>query len=358
VATKRLPSLDGVRALSIGLVLVGHTVPYSARHLTGDLANLGVRCFFVLSGFLITTLLLQEFEDSGSISLRNFYARRTLRIFPASYAFLLIIFVLEKLSVVPDVSASSWIHALTYTTDYAHTGTLDWTLGHLWSLAVEEQFYLIWPLAIALLRPRKALLAAAMVVLFVPLVRWTTWRFFPEHAEAIKWQFHTVCDALATGCLLAGVRGAIGSTPIYRRLLRPPALGIVALGILTVNWLSVGRPQFSNLLGQTVMNLGIAFCIDYVLRKPDGSVGRVLNLGAIAYVGTLSYSMYLWQQIFFLNPKWTHTILTIPLSVTGTLVAAWLSYTLIERPFLSMRGRFAPSRGRSPKEIPVSFSNP
>ena len=104
-----------------------------------------MRCFFVLSGFLITTLLLKEFDSNGSISLKKFYARRTLRIFPAFYFFLLVLFVADRLGLVPRIDGSSWIHALTYTMDYVGLKDRPWNLGHIWSLAVEEQFYLLWP---------------------------------------------------------------------------------------------------------------------------------------------------------------------------------------------------------------------
>src|SRR5215471_17960142 len=103
---RRLPSLDGFRAISIGLVLFGHEFSPAMRPYGGDVANLGVRCFFVLSGFLVTTLLLREHEETGSISLRRFYARRTLRIFPAFYTFLLVMFVLSRLGLVPEIDRS------------------------------------------------------------------------------------------------------------------------------------------------------------------------------------------------------------------------------------------------------------
>lgn len=338
---RRMPSLDGVRAISIALVLLGHELHFSASRRFGDLANLGVRCFFVLSGFLITTLLLEEFRENGTISLRNFYARRTLRIFPASYAFLLAVFVLERFAVVPPISASSWIHAVTYTMDYQSLRDRAWDLGHLWSLAVEEQFYLLWPTVLVLLRPRKALWSAFAVILLVPVVRLMTWRFFPSHANDMKWQFHTVCDALATGCLLAGVRDVAWALPAYRRLLGSAAFALVPLGVLIVNWGIVGRPRLNYLVGQTMLNLGLALCIDYALRHHDGVIGRALNLGPVAYVGTLSYSIYLWQQIFF-NPDAVGWIFQFPFNLFAALAAAWLSYTLIERPFLSLRHRFSP----------------
>ena len=336
---RRLPGLDGIRALSIMLVLVGHAFPFSARWYVGELANLGVRCFFVLSGFLITTLLLEEFQENGTIALGKFYARRTLRIFPAFYAYLLVLFLLDRLALVPRIEASSWIHAFTYTMDYVGLKDRPWNLGHIWSLAVEEQFYLLWPAALVLLRPRKAMWLPVAAILLVPILRWSTWRFFPQYAGGIKWQFHTVCDALASGCLLAGLRHALWARSGYRRWLVSRVFVVVPIGVLLMNRLVVGRPQVSYLAGQTLMNLGIALCIEHVLRNHEGVVGRMLELRPVAFIGTLSYSIYLWQQIFF-NPQSVSWICRFPVNVLAALVAAWLSYTLVERPFLRMRKRF------------------
>ncbi|HEX4685074.1 MAG TPA: acyltransferase family protein, partial [Gemmatimonadaceae bacterium] len=137
----RIPSLDGLRAASIALVLVGHVmlrfsvspdrwVRFVASSLS--LGHLGVMVFFVISGFLITTLLLTEIETTGRVSLRYFYFRRTLRIFPAYYAFLMVLGLLSALGwlVMP---ARHLLTAALYTTDYVPT---PWTLGHTWSLAV------------------------------------------------------------------------------------------------------------------------------------------------------------------------------------------------------------------------------
>lgn len=334
-----MPSLDGVRALSIALVLFGHELHFSAARRIGDLANLGVRSFFVLSGFLITTLLLEEYRANKRISLRNFYARRALRIFPAAYAFMLVLFALERFGFVAPIDLSSWIHAVTYTTDYQSLLDRNWNLGHLWSLAVEEQFYLIWPTVLVLLRPRKALWSAFAVICVVPLMRLATWRFFPAYVNDMKWQFHTVCDALATGCVLAGIREVLWERPVYRRLMGSTVFVLVPVGVLFLNWAIVGRPRVNYLLGQTTLNFGIALCIDFVLRNYQGLAGRVLNLPPVGFVGTLSYSMYLWQQIFF-NPDVSAWIGRFPFNVAGTAVAAFLSYRLIETPFLSMRHRF------------------
>ena len=174
--TSRLPSLDGLRAMSIGLVLIAHLanqpglIPLPTRVLV-LLAALGVRVFFVISGFLITTLLLAERDRSGSISLRSFYLRRTMRIFPPGSD--------GYVAVMAIAAAAGWIHlrphdllaAVTYTVNYHHDRS--WYLGHAWSLAVEEQFYLLWPFVFSYLGARRAALVALAMMVVSPLLRVT-----------------------------------------------------------------------------------------------------------------------------------------------------------------------------------------
>jgi len=137
---KRIPSLDGLRAISIALVIVGHWV---SRHYGSAVAlsyaNLGVRIFFVISGYLITTLLIKEHSKTSTISLGDFYVRRAYRILPAAMAFMLPVFVVYG-------SQLRWYHmaaALVYVANF--DPLRPWFLGHLWSLSVEEQFYFLWP---------------------------------------------------------------------------------------------------------------------------------------------------------------------------------------------------------------------
>jgi len=143
----RLPSLDGWRALSILMVLGAHTThttgfPEELRPLFLWVFDgaLGVRFFFCISGFLITYLMLQEAERTGRMSLRDFYVRRTLRILPVYFLYLAVLLGLQCTTPL-KLTAGEWAASLTFTADFASG---QWLNGHLWSLAVEEQFYLLW----------------------------------------------------------------------------------------------------------------------------------------------------------------------------------------------------------------------
>jgi len=168
----RLHSLDGLRALSILLVLVGHVAGTvnAPEWLTPlhNLGNFGVKIFFVISGFLITLLLLEELGVSGRIDLRGFYLRRCCRIFPAFYFFIGCI-VLANAGGYIELYPNDVLHAATFTMNYHHDRA--WALNHTWSLAVEEQFYLLWPLLLMLLGIGRALVCAAVLVIAAPLIR-------------------------------------------------------------------------------------------------------------------------------------------------------------------------------------------
>ncbi len=344
---RRIPSLDGIRAVSIGFVLIGHLL--GTRHFLqfssftlaalGPLGNLGVRVFFVVSGFLITGLLLDELKATGRISLRNFYIRRVFRIFPAAYLFL---------GILTLVSLAGWIQfhrydlicAVTYTINYY--GGRSWNVGHLWSLAVEEQFYLIWPAVLAGLGPFRSFRAAVGMFLLAPAIRMALLYSLPRGTDTGAW-FLSEADALAAGCILAGFREQLWNNSRYRRFLTSNWMAVVPLIILAVNT-QQGRPRVMGLAGLTILNAGIALCIDRLVRLPAGPIGRVLNSPPMVQIGILSYSLYLWQQVF-LNRDSTALLCAFPQNLLLTFAAAYGSYFLVEKPFLGLRKKFRSTAG-------------
>lgn len=338
--TGRIPALDGLRALSISLVLFSHlagTTGFPDNFITqplGEFGNFGVRIFFVISGFLITRLLLDERARTGTISFGKFYLRRTLRIFPAFYALLLAVLAAEQLGWL-RIERNDALFALTYTMNYHHERA--WWLGHLWSLSVEEQFYLIWPLLMSLLRPERATLAALAMVLLAPIVRIGTWYLLPWAHVGIGESFATVADSIAVGCLLSLMAARLDVSATYQAFLRSPTFLLVPVATLVCNHYAK-HARFSFLVGETVMNVGIGLCVDRCVRLADGPIGRVLELRPLVYLGTLSYSLYLWQQLF-LHHRSELAVQQFPLNLGLTISAALLSHYLVERPFLRLRVR-------------------
>ncbi len=321
-------------------MLFGHLVgtqgfPIHTMH--ARLGEMGVRVFFVISGFLITSLLLAEQQRRGAISLAKFYYRRALRIFPAFYVLIAVVAVLAVTGQL-ELKHNDLLAAVTYTTNY-HPDRA-YTLNHLWSLAVEEQFYLLWPAVLAFAGRRRGIWIAATFAVLVPLGRAATLQGYLPGIELIGSSFHTVADAIAVGCVLAGLRSRLEASSRYMRLLGSPlvAFGLVAIVLFsttTERWPSVDFVMLP------LSNVAIALIIHWALRHHLSPVGRLLNAAPVAYVGTLSYSLYLWQQLF-LNPNSTAVYTRFPLNIVFAIGAGVVSYYLIERPLLRLRERWEP----------------
>jgi peptidoglycan/LPS O-acetylase OafA/YrhL len=345
----RIPSLDGLRAVAIGLVCLSHIVlthgefhgdfPFDNYLAVGDL---GVRVFFVLSGFLITSLLVRELSASGSIDLKRFYLRRTLRIFPAFYTFVIAVIVLDTLGLAP-IRPGDAAAAFTYIGDYHRIGTS--TLFHSWSLAVEEQFYLLWPAALLLVGLRRSILVSAAVILICPLIRLIELILANRYgitpfALDYHYRFDAQADALAMGCLLALIRERMHHVSWYRHLLASRWLMLAPLTALAISdlqpWQHPALLPFYAVPGFTIMNVAIVLTLDRAMTYPRGRVSRVLNWRPVVWVGVLSYSIYLWQEIFLRpqRPEW-YTRLWLALPLLAVCVLA--SYYGVERPFLRLR---------------------
>lgn len=333
----RLSSLDGLRAISIAMVLFGHldgtrNFP-RLRGPFGSYAHLGVVVFFVISGFLITTLLMNEASRHGRISLKLFYARRSIRIFPVSYAYILVMALLTVWGVI-HLTATDLLCAATYSINYLPGRS--WSVGQLWSLSVEEQFYLLWPFAFAFLRPRKRIWAVTGVMLFAVFARAAARIFLMGTPYRDLEMFPMVADSLAAGCLLAMMRTELERQNWYRRLLQPlPSFAILVLV------LSLNRYQgytVDGVLGTLLINLGLAVLVHRCVLYADGPVGKVLNWRPVKFVGVLSYSLYVWQQPF-LNRNSSAWYSAFPQNLLFAVAVALASYFLLEKPLLKLRSR-------------------
>jgi len=326
---RTVPSLDGLRAISIAFVLVAHLIPAGhgsgAISRVGQLGEFGVRIFFVISGYLISSILLAELGREDWISLPRFYFRRMLRLFPAAYFYILVIAILAAKHL---VSLERWdlTAAITYTMNYHEARA--WSLGHLWSLAVEEQFYLLWPLILRTLGQLRSVRFLIALLVVAPFLRLAS----PYVGPAFN--FLIWSDALATGCLLAILREDLGANRHYARLLASRWFFLVPVVALVANY--VPFTKVSWLVSETVMNLSIAASADWAMRNADTAVGRFLNLPAISFTGVLSYSLYLWQQVF-LNRESVSPYCAFPLNIILVVAMALVSYLLVEAPFLRFR---------------------
>lgn len=352
----RIPSLDGLRAVSIGMVIFSHIagtraapIPLTAASDWVDWGNLGVRVFFVISGFLISGLLFREQERTGTINLRDFYWRRMLRIFPAYFAFLFIMWAANVGGFV-SLGPNDLIHAFTYTMNYGRSGRT-WPLGHTWSLAVEEQFYLIWPALLLSVGRRRALHAAGFFIVASCAIRVIV---HVPHTPFFQWlgaqegnSFETVADAIAVGCLLAALRDRLYADPRVRRVIDSRFFVAVPAAVVLLDCLRSPalRARFGHnalfwsaylVVAVPLINIGIALCVEWAIRHSQDLVGRALNSRPLVYIGTLSYSLYLWQQPF-LDRTHTTSWTAFPTNLLLALLCALASFYLVECPVLRLR---------------------
>src|ERR1700722_6799319 len=334
---KRIPSLDGLRAISITLVILSHLVKWKhvSLDVLGSYGTLGVNVFFVLSGFLITKLLLREYERTSTINLREFYIRRAFRIFPAAFVFLAVVIILYW-------HQMTWYHVAAAVFYLANMDlSRPWIFGHLWSLSVEEQFYLLWPFAVKKChRYRTAILLAAFLA--TPVFRAALYAFKVHNGLLTSLPVYS--DQLAIGCLLAVFAPRLPKISGYFAL----AMLFAAILIPWFPAISARRTLFMLFCLGPVLQASLAGLVLHVIQVPY----RFLNWSPVAWMGRISYSLYLWQELFCSNAK-LHSgyILVLP-----ALACACLSYYLVEQPMLRLRDRYTQKSGAATRVAQVAGS--
>jgi peptidoglycan/LPS O-acetylase OafA/YrhL len=343
--TGHLPGLDGMRAVAVLVVMTYH---FGFAFVPGDL---GVSAFFTLSGFLITWLLLKEWNQAGDINLRRFYARRTLRIFPAYYVFL-VLSISWDLFRGDDRIKPLIVPGLTYLVNYYNAlhGHSDASIAHAWSLAVEEQFYLLWPAVFIFASSRgPAARQWFLVGAIVTPMLWRTVLYTTGVADSsyVYNAFDTRLDNLAVGCLLA----VVAASPWFEKVAR-----IVAerswYPLITVVLLMISRQGLGALWhygpGMTVDAILLAILIVQLMQLSGATLWKWLENPVIRYLGLISYPLYLYHQAAIslgtrVPGGWpVHLVVGFALSVA----VASGSYWLIEKPFLRLKDRFQSSATR------------
>lgn len=319
----RIPSLDGLRGISIWAVMLAHASNHFQRtilhrHLFHSaiwvLAYFGVTVFFVISGFLITSLLIKEYERSSRIDLQQFYRRRAARILPASLVYIGVVLALGSATRLQST------YALTFTTSYFFRQAYT-PLQQLWSLSVEEQFYLLWPL-IFLLGLRSAKRCGWIVMVVCPMFRlFLKHRGYPE----IEHLAPAIADSIGAGCLLALYYDQAQAFVSRYFISGAGFLALCATSLVTAEL--IFRFSLWELWG--LVPCMIAFIIAAAIERRD----KVLNAGPLVWSGLLSYSLYLWQQPFLV---FDGPLNFLSFRIVATILAAYLSYRIIEQPALHL----------------------
>jgi peptidoglycan/LPS O-acetylase OafA/YrhL len=321
-----MPALDGLRALSVAMVFTVHALP-QLRFPGG----LGVDIFFVISGFLITRILLKEYRRDGRIDLRAFYLKRALRLYPALLlvcaAFLAFFVVLRHAMPVALLKVSAI--ALTYVSNIWMTVTGDYIghLSHTWSLATEEQFYLVWPLLLlGLLRFRNPALIVAVLAV-AGLAAWALFGADQPYNPLLK------AGGLLVGCLVAFL--------VERRPWQHAGLAYAAVGVFVACLWADSAGIITRGLSLPIVSVTIPFVILH-LAFGAGPLVRLLSSRPLVHLGVLSYGLYLWHYVVLsalgmmgYKPGLTMTIAAALISY----VTAYLSYRFVEQPILQLKAR-------------------
>jgi peptidoglycan/LPS O-acetylase OafA/YrhL len=359
-----IPSLDGIRAAACLIVFFGHAFP--ERMLRIIPAGFGVTVFFVLSGFLITTLLRKEFDASGDVSLKNFYLRRVLRILPPFYIVLVVTTVLTRAGFLDG--RATWeaigayaLHMANYYRIYYGIDDIPGGTSVYWSLSVEEHFYLLFPLIYIAMR-RLGLDAKKQLFVVLGLCSMVlAWRIFLHTVlgageDRLAIASDTRVDSILFGCALAIYGNPVmDKTPrisdnTWRYVLLP--LGFLALGMTSL----VRQPLFHDAIRSSLQGIALIPFFVVVIRFPNWGPIRILNTRPAKFLGLISYTFYLSHRAVLkllglnLGLSWA---LTAALALPITIGWCYLVYRLVEEPCAQLRKRLT-SAPRARKALPAT----
>ena len=281
---------------------------------------------------------MREIQRTGRVSIKDFYIRRGLRILPAYVCYLGVVFLMS-LGGLAVLSGLDWTLALTYTVNFVHHPA--WQIGHIWSLSIEEHFYLIWPLIMVLGGAKSGRRMSIAFIVFCFVARWVVLFGFKDYTQmAERWTF-TRIDTISCGCLLALLTWDQKWRDFFDRIcLKSWSLPLFT-GMLLLDLLVLSRSaKLSVGVCYSLNSVLIALALWSVIRMPHTLIGQFLNHRLTSTLGVISYSLYLWQQIF-LNRFSDQFAYRFPQNLVFVFVAAIFSYTVIERPFLRLKTRLA-----------------
>jgi peptidoglycan/LPS O-acetylase OafA/YrhL len=340
------PQLDGVRGVAILLVMLVHVHNWPRG------GFIGVDVFFTLSGFLITTLLLEEWQGRGTVSLRHFYARRALRLFPAVIVLLVayLIFALLAGGAYFETRLAGIGYGIAYVSNWAQAYGLafpEQEIGFLWTLAIEEQFYLLWPslLLLALLVGRLSTRRLIVAILCVVVAVWV-WRVALVSAAVdgprIYFGTDTRLDQLLLGAALAAWFVQRPSSARGSLVLRLAGWA----GVIFLSWRLFDPVYFREwypTVGLAAIALASTAIIACVVTESSSLLNWALNMRWLCWVGALSYSLYLWHvpaiRLVEASPLGEYTVLRIFGGILLSFILAAASYRYVEQPFLRRRKR-------------------
>jgi peptidoglycan/LPS O-acetylase OafA/YrhL len=337
-----LPTLDGWRAFSVMAVILYHDSTHSfwifSTEWFHDIGGFGVDIFFAISGILICTRLLEEERRFGSINLKSFYIRRVSRIIPPALVYLIVIAVLSCFAVI-HITKGEWLGALFFYRNYTRLigpisehANLYYT-GHFWSLSVEEHFYIILPALLVFVNKRYRVMALSLLALLVAVH--CAFVLHSRPWDQVFFHTDTRLDSLLIPALMAVLLA--GHRDRFKSVLK--FWPLATLGVLV----TINQHPFE--LWQVMLIALLLPCMVLgTVLNPDGMIARILELAPLRFIGRISYSLYLWQQLFFVGhfvDSSNHFFQRFPVNYLLTFACAILSFFFIEQPIVKLGHRVA-----------------
>ena len=350
IKLKKLPSLDGLRAISIILVIISHFLFEQAIYINKwKPGPTGVEIFFVISGFLITTLLINEKNKNGTINLKLFYLRRAFRILPLVFLFTLCLIILNAIFAM-NIKFSSFITIFfVKNLEQLFTGNSDWYTGHFWTLAVEEQFYLLFPFLIYKFNIKTYSKILVYLILFLPVLNYlVNNRIGVFHGNNFIFKICFILIKLFGSGTVSILIGSLCSV-LYNRF-RPQLEFLFKFNylgfVLFLVAISLRLPFVSDNFNLVFVNVVFDFLIGAMIISNlnlSSFFAHFLNNRIVMKIGVLSYSLYVWQQLFTNKQPWAqlHPLFSSVLfNLMSLLIVAYLSYEFFEKKFLILKQRF------------------
>jgi len=353
---QKIAGFDGIRALAVVFVVLQHLGVWAQADQPGfvrDKLSLllsggtGVQAFFILSGFLITILLIKERQTTGTVSIVNFMIRRSLRIFPL-YLLFCIVATLSFLFSNKNIPWQSLSYAYFYAYNFVSVQNYVALLGHTWSLAVEEHFYLVWPFVFAMSfahgRLRLIIGSIVFIVSSIALHFFLVHLLISEQYFVARWSF-IAGSSIALGCIGA-LLVADGADWKFKSRIFSTRTSLALGVVLFANslYISTGSWFIENVVTAHIRSIGLLLIILWIYFNQRSLLVRTLEIRPLSYLGKISYGIYMWQGFLLsTGPKRLPNELWPPPPHVGLfmlIIIAPLSYRYFEQPFLKLKDHF------------------